>query len=64
MWLSAANSVAGAAHGFWTAERWWRQQKALMSEAGRSFAQDRASAPKKRACLLFEGPKSLFLLES
>jgi len=22
MWLSAANSVAGAAHGFWTAERW------------------------------------------
>jgi len=26
-----------------------RQQKALMSEAGRSFAQDRAAAPKKRA---------------
>ena len=47
MWLSAANSAAGAARGFWTAET-RRQQKALIKEAGRSLAQDRAGAPKKR----------------
>jgi hypothetical protein len=42
MWLSAANSTAGAARGFWTAEM-RRQQKAMMNEAVRS------STPKKRA---------------
>jgi hypothetical protein len=48
MWLSAANRAAGPARGFWTAEM-RRQQKALMSEAGRSLSLDRAAAPKKRA---------------
>jgi len=47
MWLSAANSAAGAARGFWTAEM-RRQQNALTREAGRALTQDRA-APKKRA---------------
>jgi hypothetical protein len=42
MWLSGANSAAGAARGFWTAEM-RRQQKAVMNEAVRSLA------PKKRA---------------
>lgn len=31
MWLSAANSWAGAARGFWTAEM-HRQQSAIMNE--------------------------------
>lgn len=48
MWLSGANSAAGAARGFWTAQM-RRQQKAMMNEAGRSLTQDRAAAPKKRA---------------
>ena len=48
MWLSGANSAAGAARGFWTAEM-RRQQKAMMKEAGRSLTLDRAAAPKKRA---------------
>jgi hypothetical protein len=48
MWLSGANSAAGAARGFWTAEM-RRQQKAVMKEAGRSLTLDRAAAPKKRA---------------
>ena len=42
MWLSSANSAAGAARGFWAAEM-RRQQKAVMNEAVRSLA------PKKRA---------------
>ena len=42
MWLSGANSAAGAACGFWAAEM-RRQQKAVMNEAVRSLA------PKKRA---------------
>jgi len=42
MWLSGANSAAGAARGFWAAEM-RRQQKAVMNEAVRSLA------PKKRA---------------
>lgn len=46
MWLSGANSAAGAARGFWTAEM-RRQQKAMMREAAHSLTQDRA-APKKR----------------
>src|SRR5215210_2673684 len=48
MWLSAANRAAGPARGFWTAEM-RRQQKAMLNEAGHSLAQDRATAPKKRA---------------
>jgi len=48
MWLSAANSAAGTALGFWTAEM-RRHQKAMMNEAGRPFAVDRAHpASKKR----------------
>jgi len=46
-WLSAANSAAGAARGFMTTEM-RRQQKAMMNDAGRSAAKDRAAAPKKR----------------
>ena len=48
MWLSAANRAAGPARGFWTAEM-RRQQKAMMSEAGRSLGLDRAATPKKQA---------------
>ncbi len=48
MWLSAANRAAGPARGFWTAEV-RRQQKAMMTEAGRALSLDRATAPKKRA---------------
>ena len=46
--LKAANSAAGAARGFWTAEM-RRQQKAIVNEAGRSVSKDRATASKKRA---------------
>ena len=46
MWLSAANSAAGAARGFWTAEM-RRQQKAMVNEAGRGVV--KAAALKKRA---------------
>ena len=46
MWLSAANSAAGAARGFWTAQM-RRQQKATMNEAGRSASKGRAA--EKRA---------------
>ena len=48
LWLSAANSAAGAARGFWTAQ-FRRQQKAFANEAGRSVTKDRAAATKKRA---------------
>ena len=48
MWLSAANSAAGAARGFWTAEI-RRQQKAVVNEAGRFMRKGRATATKKRA---------------
>jgi hypothetical protein len=47
IWLSAANSGAGAVRGFRTAEM-RRQQKAMMSEAGCSVSKHRA-ATKKRA---------------
>ena len=47
MWLSAANSAAGAARGFWTAEM-RRQQNAVIREVGRSSVAGYASAPKKR----------------
>jgi hypothetical protein len=46
MWLSAANSAAGVAGGFWTAEM-RRQQNALAREAGRSLTQDRAASKKR-----------------
>lgn len=48
MWMSAANSAAGAARGFWTAEM-RRQQKALLNEAGRSSAQGRPASKKGAA---------------
>ena len=48
LWLSAANSAAGAARGFWTAEM-RRQHKTMVNEAGRSVSKDRATALKKRA---------------
>lgn len=58
MWLSAANSWAGAARGFWTAEM-HRQQSAIMNEMVRqstrfwlqawSFpAQDQKPASRRR----------------
>ena len=47
MWLSAANSAAGAARGLWTAEM-RRQHKTMVNEAGRSASKGRAVAPKKR----------------
>ena len=37
LWLSAANSWAGAARGFWTAEM-HRQQKAMLKEMTRPAA--------------------------
>jgi hypothetical protein len=48
LWLSAANSAAGAARGFWTAEM-RRQHTAIVNEAGRSATKDCATATKKRA---------------
>jgi len=49
LWMSAANSAAGAARGFWTAEM-HHQQKAMMKEAVRSSTLGRAQpAPKKRS---------------
>ena len=47
MWLSAANSSAGAARGFWTAEM-RRQQTTMMREATRSLTQDRAAPAAKK----------------
>ena len=47
MWLSAANSAAGAARGFWTGEV-RRQQNALLNKAERSPANGRAATSKKR----------------
>jgi hypothetical protein len=37
LWLSAANTWAGAARGFWTAEM-YRQQKAMLNEMTRPAA--------------------------
>jgi hypothetical protein len=37
LWLSAANTWAGAARGFWTAEM-HRQQKAMLTEMTRPAA--------------------------
>ena len=46
LWLSAANTWAGAARGFWTAEM-HRQQKAMLKEmtrpAARPVAKTRSS---------------------
>jgi len=47
MWLSGANSAAGAARGFWTAEM-RRQQKAVMNEAVRSLAPTKRAPSKRR----------------
>jgi hypothetical protein len=47
-WLSAANTWAGAARGFWTAEM-HRQQKAILKEMTRPAARSAAKtrSPKK-----------------
>ena len=47
MWLSGANSAAGAAPGFWTAEI-RRQQKAVMNEAVRSLAPNNVHDHRER----------------
>lgn len=53
LWLSAANTSAGAARGFWTAET-RRQQKNLLKEltgqarSGRSAPAKKSSAAKRR----------------
>ncbi len=48
LWLSAANTWAGAARGFWTAEM-QRQHKALSTKTARSSARPatKRSASKK-----------------
>lgn len=47
LWLSAANTWAGAARGFWTAEM-HRQQKALLNEMTKPKRQPAAeSSPRK-----------------
>lgn len=38
LWLSAANTWAGAARGFWTAEM-HRQQKSILNEITKSVSQ-------------------------
>ena len=50
LWLSAANTWAGAARGFWTAEM-HRQQKAMLNEMTRPKSQSstKARAYKKAA---------------
>jgi hypothetical protein len=50
MWLSAANTWAGAARGFWTAEM-RRQQKAMWNEATKPAEQSasKSRSPKKPA---------------
>jgi hypothetical protein len=46
LWLSAANTWAGAARGFWTAEM-HRQQKAMLKEMTRPTAKPRSSKKAK-----------------
>jgi len=46
MWLSAANSTAGATRGFWTAEM-HRQQRAMMNEAVRSLTSKKRATSKR-----------------
>ncbi|HEX2134690.1 MAG TPA: hypothetical protein VHG30_02130 [Microvirga sp.] len=51
LWLSAANTWAGAARGFWTAEM-ARQQKAMLEgtkPSKRSPSGSRSAAPKRRS---------------
>lgn len=48
VWLSAANSAAGAAPGLWTAQM-RRQRNATMNEVGRSMSKRSLAATKKRA---------------
>jgi hypothetical protein len=45
--LSAANTAAGAADGFWTAKM-RRQKLAMVNETERSVSKGRAAAAKKR----------------
>jgi hypothetical protein len=47
LWLSAANTWAGAARGFWTAEM-HRQQKAMLNEMSKPVARPatKRSSPK------------------
>jgi hypothetical protein len=45
MWLTAANTAAGSARAFWTAEL-HRQQKAIAKQTGRGVA---APASRKRS---------------
>ena len=49
LWLSAANSWAGAARGFWTAEM-ARQQKAILDgvKPSKGSSARSRSAPKRR----------------
>jgi hypothetical protein len=47
LWLSAANTWAGAARGFWTAEM-QRQQRAMLNEMTKPKRQPAAkSSPRK-----------------
>jgi hypothetical protein len=50
VWLSAANTWAGAARGFWTAEM-HRQQGAVAREMTQAFSSPRSRRPatKKRS---------------
>ena len=48
LWLSAANTWAGAARGFWTAEM-HRQQKAMLNEMTKPKRQLPTKGPSKKA---------------
>ncbi len=48
MWLSAANTAAGATRGFWTAEL-QRQQKAIANGVTAPGSKKRPSAKRKKA---------------
>jgi hypothetical protein len=58
LWLSAANTWAGAARGFWTAEM-QRQHKALSNTMARPPARPTAkgSSPKKASTASRRKPK-------
>ena len=48
MWLSAANTAAGAARGFWTAES-QRQQKAFAKGLAAPASKKRPSGKRQKA---------------
>jgi hypothetical protein len=48
MWLSAANTAAGSARGFWTAEL-QRQQKAFAKSLAAPASKKRAPAKRQKA---------------